>query len=179
MKTIRKYLNFMLIYMGLTIFTNGCTFAQKKDDPMPKPKVQYHVNKEVDEHGNIIRYDSTYTWSWSNIDSNYEAINNDSIFSKFFKDWRSPFDDDSLFFSFKPFSFPSFDDEWFNIDKQMQKMMQYHQQIMKQHEEMMKRFLEPKPLIPAPDDNTNKPQQNMKNSPTKKTSSNNQQGIDM
>lgn len=34
-----------------------------KKDSTNQPNERWHVNKEVDEHGNVIRYDSVYTWS--------------------------------------------------------------------------------------------------------------------
>ncbi len=180
MKTIIFNVNMMVVFLLLLFATSSCTYAQKKNDPMPKPKVQYHVNKEVDEHGNIIRYDSTYVWSWSNVDSGSNIFVQDSFYTKFFKDWRNPFDDDSMLFGFKPFSFPSFDDDWFNIDKQMERMMQRHLQMMKQHEDMIKHFFQPKPLIPAPEEQQD---DNELNSKTQKHQpqkmSNNKRGIDM
>jgi hypothetical protein len=179
MKPMVFNVNMFVAFLMILFTSYSCSYAQKKDDPMPKPKVQYHVNKEVDEHGNIIRYDSTYTWSWSNVDTEANSFVQDSVFAKFFQDWRSPFDNDSLLFGFKPFSFPSFDDDWFNIDKQMERMMQQHRQMMKQHEEMMKRFFQPRPLIPAPqqqqEDKDLNPQQQSK---PKKTNTD-QRGIDM
>ncbi|HBS89085.1 MAG: hypothetical protein A2W91_06515 [Bacteroidetes bacterium GWF2_38_335] len=30
-----------------------------------EPKVDIKVNRELDENGNVVRYDSVYTWSWS------------------------------------------------------------------------------------------------------------------
>ena len=45
-----------------------------------KPKIDYKVNKEYDENGNLIRLDSTYTYYYSNIDK--DAMMKDSIFQK-------------------------------------------------------------------------------------------------
>jgi hypothetical protein len=39
------------------------------------------VNKEFDENGNLIRYDSTYTYYYSNLDTG--AVIKDSVFDKF------------------------------------------------------------------------------------------------
>ena len=46
-----------------------------------KPDVKYKINKEYDEQGNIIRFDSTYSYSWSSIDSMHVDV--DSIFKQF------------------------------------------------------------------------------------------------
>ena len=45
-----------------------------------KPKIDYKVNKEYDENGNLIRLDSTYTYYYSNIDK--DAMMKDSILKK-------------------------------------------------------------------------------------------------
>ncbi|MCA0151707.1 hypothetical protein [Winogradskyella vincentii] len=37
--------------------------AEISGDSLEQPKESWKVNKEVDENGNIIRYDSVYTWS--------------------------------------------------------------------------------------------------------------------
>ena len=38
---------------------------KEKELTQTKPKGSWRVNKEVDEHGNLIRYDSIYSWSSS------------------------------------------------------------------------------------------------------------------
>ncbi|WP_157358327.1 hypothetical protein [Winogradskyella sp. J14-2] len=48
-------------------------------DSLQKPKANWEVNKEVDENGNIIRYDSIYSWSSS---GNIKGMENDSIFNQ-------------------------------------------------------------------------------------------------
>lgn len=53
--------------------------SEVKQDSIRKPKGNWHVTKEVDENGNIIRYDSIYSWSSS---GNHKGFNNDSIFNK-------------------------------------------------------------------------------------------------
>ncbi|MBA2612102.1 MAG: hypothetical protein H0U95_09030 [Bacteroidetes bacterium] len=45
------------------------------------PKKGFKVNKEFDKNGNLIRYDSTYSYYYSNIKNNSNM--SDSIFSKF------------------------------------------------------------------------------------------------
>jgi hypothetical protein len=126
----------MLLFMGLT----GCD-AQKsgKDNQNEKksdrPDVDIKVNREYDEDGNLIRYDSTYTYVYSNIDGDIQL--RDSVFSEFmahfnkqfgFKD--DPFFNDLFFtdsllqydFYKKDFFHDRFSDnlEW--IDKMMKEM---------------------------------------------------------
>ena len=74
----------------------------------PEPKVSWKVNKETDEYGNIIRYDSIYSWSYATGDGELRNIDVDSLmrsFSGFMNErmpgmWEdriwSPFQRDSL-----------------------------------------------------------------------------------
>ena len=50
--------------------------AEINTDSLVKPKGSWTVNKEIDENGNIIRYDSIYSWSSS---GNLKGFKNDSI----------------------------------------------------------------------------------------------------
>jgi|YNPMSStandDraft_1061717.scaffolds.fasta_scaffold00281_16 hypothetical protein len=159
---MKKHIVKLFIYYIVVFLTTSCSYAQKKEEVVPKPRIHIDVKKETDEHGNIIRYDSTYTWSWSNIDTGNSVMIKDSIYSHFFKKWKSPFDLDSLFYN--PFSFSILDDDWFSFDKQMEKMLQRHREIMKQHDEMMKRFFQPKVIIPEPKQQDNEPQKKNKQS---------------
>ena len=86
----------------LSIFTLiSCTAQEKKElekkqteisKEKNKPKIDYKVNKEYDENGNLIRLDSTYTYYYSNIDK--DALMKDSIFKKFNEHFnrKNPFD---------------------------------------------------------------------------------------
>lgn len=51
------------------IIISACAYAQKGDSlkqskSEEEPAVSINVQKEYDDEGNIIRYDSAYTWSW-------------------------------------------------------------------------------------------------------------------
>ena len=66
------------------------------------PNTKIDVQKEVDENGNIIRYDSTYSYSNFSADSSFLNLNIDSIFQNFNSRYdfdHSPFfkSQDSLF----------------------------------------------------------------------------------
>ena len=56
-----------------------------------KPKTNIIVNKEYDEDGNLIKYDSTYSYYYSNIEN--DTILRDSIFNQF----KSQFDEKYIF----------------------------------------------------------------------------------
>jgi hypothetical protein len=46
-----------------------------------EPKIDIKVNKEYDDKGNLIRYDSTYSYFYSNIEN--DSLLKDSIFNNF------------------------------------------------------------------------------------------------
>ena len=73
-----------------TLFLTSCNAQTKKEFAKEltdvskekiQPKIDYKVNKEYDENGNLIRLDSTFSYYYSNI--NKDVMINDSIFKKF------------------------------------------------------------------------------------------------
>lgn len=81
--------NLMLLILSAFVLFS-CNAQTKKDldkketeisKEKIEPKIDYKVNKEYDENGNLIRLDSTYSYYYSNIDK--DAMINDSIFRKF------------------------------------------------------------------------------------------------
>ncbi len=48
-----------------------------------QPKISWDVKKETDENGNVIRYDSTYTWSYSSTNGDSMVVNVDSVMQSF------------------------------------------------------------------------------------------------
>ena len=60
------------------------------------PKTNIRVNKEYDKNGNLIRYDSTYSYFYSN------TINNDSIRDSIYENFKNHFNR-NYFFSNEPF----------------------------------------------------------------------------
>ncbi|MGE0020528.1 MAG: hypothetical protein AB7S72_12730 [Draconibacterium sp.] len=98
------------------ILTTGFTFALAQEKAT-KPEEKSIVNKEFDEDGNLIKYDSTFVWSWSgdsafqfNFPMNgffagkdfpgFDESMMDSVFSNHFN---------NQFFNFEPFE----NDEFF------------------------------------------------------------------
>lgn len=79
------------------------------EDTLTKPKIKIKVNKQCDEKGNIIKYDSTYSYFYSSPEGKMLELSNDSVFNKFrtffnkkYPDLLNPkyeniFYDDSLF----------------------------------------------------------------------------------
>jgi hypothetical protein len=58
---MKRYIIFTV--MGICLFFNG--LSQTIDQKTKSPKEDIKVNREYDEQGNLIRFDSTYTYNWS------------------------------------------------------------------------------------------------------------------
>jgi hypothetical protein len=119
-----------------------------------KPQIKIKVNKIYDENGNVIGYDSTYVWSYSNSSSNnnFIVINPDSLISKFKPYFDEnfngvpldPFDnkffsDSTMFFDF--FNNDHFFDKWqnelFNFQKEIERMDSLKEIFFKKYMENM------------------------------------------
>ena len=89
-------------------FLNLClivgVWAQNQDKKQNQPKENSKVTKEYDEKGNLTKFDSVYTYSWSS----------DSAFQNSFspKDFPNMFGEDFGFFSDSTFKGHSFFDEF-------------------------------------------------------------------
>ena len=74
------------IAIALSVFLSSCngqTNLEKdkvKNDTI-KPETKINVNKEYDDEGNLVRYDSTYSAYYSNIEN--DSIKADSVFNAF------------------------------------------------------------------------------------------------
>lgn len=58
-------------------------FEKKQDTNSVQPQGTWKVDKEYDEHGNLIRYDSIYSWSSTNKYDDLTAIDRDSLLHSF------------------------------------------------------------------------------------------------
>ena len=56
---------------------------QVQKDTIKKPKGEWKVNREYDEAGNLIKYDSIYSYSYSHIGGDSLRVNLDSIMDSF------------------------------------------------------------------------------------------------
>lgn len=93
-----KKIIFLIFLFSVTIY--GCD-GQKKESAVDsgkksQPETNITVNKEYDENGNIIKYDSTYSSYYSNIENNSFA--GDSIMKLFRERFNNRY-----FFSEDPF----------------------------------------------------------------------------
>lgn len=126
------------MFIAVSLIFSGCNGQdvkkeQKKNNTNStlisgnQPKEDIKVNKEFDKDGNLIRYDSTYTYYYSNIDRNKTV--GDSIFSNFrcmFEDYY-PFSTkpyfDNLFFEDSLLHYDFYKKDFF-YDRFMQNMQQ-------------------------------------------------------
>ncbi len=87
-------LGFLLSFIFMFTFCNGQdkkikdNLADKSannelilDDTLNKPKVNIKVNKQYDKNGNLIRFDSTYSYVYKSNTDNF-SLSNDSTFNK-------------------------------------------------------------------------------------------------
>lgn len=88
---MRRIITFAI---ALSLMLQGCN-GQKKDQQKEQisgtPQTSIKVNKEYDKNGNIVRYDSTYSYYYSNIKN--DTVKQDSIFNLF----RNQFNQKYLF----------------------------------------------------------------------------------
>lgn len=130
--------------------------SQNEKSINQEPKGTWEVHKELDENGNIIRYDSIYSWSSFDDLKHFKKADLDSIMSSFQSRFSSQlsnldndvfsgfFENDSIFMN------QFFDDDFFNreLKKQMPDMKTIHKQMM----EMRNRFFKDRGLILAEPD---------------------------
>jgi len=90
----------ILVSLAISITLLSCNGQSKNSDNEQVkdtlPKTNIKVNREYDSKGNLIRFDSTYSSYYSNIEG--DTTLRDSIFSRF----RNHFNE-SYFFSDEPF----------------------------------------------------------------------------
>lgn len=133
------------MFIAISLIFSGCNGQEIKKDinknnadstliSENQPKEDIKVNKEYDKDGNLIRYDSTYTYYYSNIDGNKAA--GDSIFNNF----RSMFEN-RYPFSTKPY----FDDLFFEdslLHYDFYKKDFFHERFMQNMQRMDRMFWE-------------------------------------
>ena len=142
MKTITLSIMTVLCMSGCNAQENKSGESTKESlQAKPQPKESWSVDKEVDEYGNITRYDSTYTWSYSNMEGDSVSIDVDSVmrsFNNYFnrnfpsiwgQGFMSPMWNDSLFhrdFFMDDYFHRRWRNDFFDMDGMMQRMDSLH-----------------------------------------------------
>jgi hypothetical protein len=147
-------MNRILIMSVLLLFLNACTNGQNKEkdkiednkkavsDSLHTPKTNIKVNKEYDDDGNLIRYDSTYTSFYSNIEG--DKAKADSIFNKFKLDFNFhyPFSKkpyfDNLFFTDSLLKYDFYKKDFF--DKRFHMNMKHMEDMFKEMDSIKNKY---------------------------------------
>lgn len=141
------------------ILTTSCKGQDKNEKDFQKndsleqiskaPQGTWKVDKEFDEHGNLIRYDSIYSWSSSDNYRKLAETNPDSLLrsfqSKFYRDFKgfdkqgfhNLFADDSLFtqrFFNEKFFESEFGEDFIDIDRIRERMETMQHQFLKKYQ---------------------------------------------
>ncbi|HET6558492.1 MAG TPA: hypothetical protein VFG54_14335 [Prolixibacteraceae bacterium] len=114
----------LIVLLALSFVFQITTMAQNSKSPKNTPKEDIKVNREYDEKGNLIRFDSIYSYSFSgdttlqdlnfgdfpaNFGSNFSFFSDSSFNDSFMKDFNFPFfeslsqNEDSIFNKFHQF----------------------------------------------------------------------------
>lgn len=166
---MNTFLNSIILTAIISLITVACVSSQEQNikpdlNNKNNPKIDIKVNRQFDENGNVIGYDSTYSYSYSD---SLNTFLNDSLFQQFqiFPESnlnefinRPFFDIDSLFlkdpfFRNHPFSnnLHNFNFD-FNPFNEMQKMKQKIDSLQKLNPHLnqpqMPQNIKPKPNLP-------------------------------
>lgn len=77
-------MRFVLVSVLLTVGLSSCNGQERKKTvtkDQDKPKTNIKVIKKYDKNGNLVKYDSTYSYYYSNVKN--DSIVRDSAFSQF------------------------------------------------------------------------------------------------
>jgi len=92
-------MRFMLVAVLLSLGLSSCNGQERKKMVMKdqnKPQTNIKVTKKYDKNGNLVKYDSTYSYYYSNIKN--DSVVRDSAFNQFKRYFNSKYD-----FSEEPF----------------------------------------------------------------------------
>ncbi|WP_281987017.1 hypothetical protein [Aquimarina aggregata] len=110
----------IVLVFFITAVSNMIYSQDEKDNNQPDERIE--VNKEYNEQGNLIRYDSIYSYSSSNSNINRKQM--DSIFKNFFPNQNSSFFGNP--FGNNESEFP---DNFMNIDSILNQRIQHQRSL--------------------------------------------------
>jgi hypothetical protein len=143
-----------IVALLMILVISGCKNQEKENQQIisdeqeissVKPSEKWDVKKQYDEQGNLIRYDSIYSWSYSNVEGDSIKVNLDSImdsFKMYFGKNRSiDWDDDFYYFPKNDSLFMNnfFKDDYFFKNWQMQHSE--YEDMIKKMDSMRNEFL--------------------------------------
>ncbi|MEY8869857.1 hypothetical protein AB9K24_10140 [Meridianimaribacter flavus] len=151
---MKKYM-FLLVLFSWCVSCNGQNSEEKNELSNlkehvnnDKPKGSWKVDKEFDEHGNLIKYDSIYSWSSSSHLNNLSSLDRDSIIESFkskFHSSFSKFNDDNfgaIFSQDSLFNQRFFNDTFFdsNFGKDLMELDKLREQMIARQKEFLKNY---------------------------------------
>ena len=152
---MKKHILFIMVGL-ISVSCNGQKSDIKKTEDKEKqetiaeqPKGSWKVDKEFDENGNLIRYDSIYSWSSHSKFDNLTSLDRDSLLQSFkskffinFSDFENQgfediFTPDSLFtnrFFGEDFFKSDFGKDFMDIDKITQQMITRQKNFLEKYQ---------------------------------------------
>ncbi|ALO15342.1 hypothetical protein L21SP5_01700 [Salinivirga cyanobacteriivorans] len=133
---------FLFLYLFLVLFVVGCSaqgnkdqVAEAPDSTKFEPQTKIQVNREYDDEGNLVRYDSTYSTYYSNMQG--DSLKSDSAFNSFIRQFNAeyPFSDepffDELFFTDSLLHYDFYKDDFFQnrFEQNLKHMENYFRQM--------------------------------------------------
>lgn len=137
------------------LLVTGCRAQTEKEsssitgrDTATEPKVSWKVNKQYDDKGNIIGYDSTYTWSYTGKQGQAAFVSVDSVMGAFSRQFQvvfpgmfnnsfgGPVWGDSLFYNdfLQPDYFmKKYQGDYFDMEKMMKSMDSMKNNFLRRH----------------------------------------------
>jgi hypothetical protein len=123
-------MKYLMAIMLLSFLVGGCNGQKNQNEKSAKqlaltdttyrPKVDVRVNKKYDDKGNLIQYDSTYSYYYSSPGMFENSISSDSLFSNFKiqmrNDYKGLLDDNmnSIFFNDSLFKYDFYNNDYFS-----------------------------------------------------------------
>lgn len=157
---ITSSLLLLSVFVAFSLNKSSCWVTKDKysvqDTVKTNPQIDIKVEKEYDDEGNIIRYDSSYTYIYTYPDGSTEKLNMDSIFQNFepyffnhgFDIMHDPFRDffqkDTLYqhrFFEDDFFMQQFENNMFKFEEMMREMDSLRNQFLR---DMYPDFEQPK-----------------------------------
>ena len=149
--------NIALLFLA-AVLTTSCNSQENKKDDLEnevgkekiteQPKGTWKVDKEFDEAGNLIRYDSIYSWSSSDDFETLDLRDKDSLLQSFQSRFFRHFSDTDRF-GFDSFMEPDslFNERFFNKDffgsdfgKDFMDIDRMHQRMERMQKEFIERY---------------------------------------
>lgn len=137
-----------ILFFAATITFSSCNGQDiqnkkhKLNDVQNTPKANVKVNKEYDKNGNLVKYDSTYTYFYTNIVN--DSLAKDSIFNNFknmieskYSFSHKPFFND-LFFEDSLMKYDFYKEDFFS--ERFKRNMEQAEEIFKEMDSIKNRF---------------------------------------